>query len=409
MTGTDPTAPAVRGLAPSALITLGALTTLGPFSTDAFLPALPRMADELAAANGQVQLTLTGVTVGMALGQLFAGPLSDGVGRRRPLLVGSVAMAASAVGAALAPNLAVLVAWCVAMGLAASCGMVLSRAVVSDRVEGPALVSSYALLGTLTSIGPIASPIVGVVVLTLFGWRAIFVTLGLLAAACFVALAFAVPESLALGRRIPHPLRSLPRNTMTALRSPTYLGAATVIWFAFAAMFAYIAGSAFMVQSVLGLSPFAYSITFGVNGVGLILAGILTARLSGRMNAHDVIAIGLGMQGVAAVVILVTALTGTVSVWTLLPALFLIASSMGIIFGPATTISLHGLRHVAGTALAVIGSVQFVGAAIVSPLVEIDGPHNPVPFGVVIAVCVALGWASWAVFRPAARAAGFAR
>jgi len=386
------------------LVALGLLSMLGPFSTDAFLPALPTMAGELHAGNGQVQLSLTGVTLGMAFGQLLAGPLSDGIGRRMPFLIGSTAMTLAAVGAAVSPSLLVLVVCCAAMGLGASFGMVIGRAVVSDLADGPVMTRAFALMGTLIGLGPVLSPIFGVAVMWLWGWRAIFAGLGLLAAFGLALVAMLVPESLPVERRLDHAFRTLPRNALTALRSRTYLGGATVIWFGFVTQFAYIAASAFLVQSVLGLSPLVYAITFGVNGVGLIGAGLLTARLARSWSDRALMALGIGVQATGAAVVLVTALTGTVSAATLLPALFLIACSMGLVFGPATSFALQGLRHVSGTALAVIGSVQFLGAGLVSPLVEIGGDQNPVPFAVVVSIGVALAFAGWAIFTRPARA-----
>jgi len=391
-----PSATAPAAIGHPLLIALGLLSMLGPFSTDAFLPALPTMAEELHAGNGQVQLSLTGVTLGMALGQLLAGPLSDGIGRRRPLLIGSTAMTLAAVGAAFSPSLIVLVACSAAMGLGASFGMVIGRAVVSDLADGPAMTRAFALMGTLIGLGPVLSPIFGVALMWLWGWRAIFAALGVLAALGLALVAVLVPESLPAERRVDHSFRTLPRNALTALRSRTYLGGATVIWFGFAAQFAYIAASAFLVQSVLGLSPLVYAITFGVNGVGLIGAGLLTARLARSWSDRALMALGLGVQATGAVVVLVTALTGTVSAVTLLPALFLVACSMGLVFGPATTFALQGLRHVSGTALAVIGAVQFLGAGLVSPLVEVGGDQDPVPFAVVVSVSVALAFTGWA-------------
>ena len=394
---------APRAMAVSTLVSLGALTLLGPFTTDAFLPALPQIADELHVGSAEALLALSGITVGIAIGMLFIGPISDGVGRRRPLLIGSTAMAVSALGAAAAPNLVILVAWCVAMGLSVSIGMVLGRAVVSDTVDGPRLVSTFAILGTLTSVGPVISPIAGVAVMTLWGWRAIFVTLAVMSALVLLALLTTVPESLPPGRRQRRTLRSFPRNAVTAFRSRPYLAGATVIWFGFIVMWAYISGSAFIIQSVLGMSAVEYSVDFGVNGIGLILAGIMTARLSHRMRSHDIVAIGLGLQAVAAVALIVAIATGMFSPWVVFPAFFLIASSLGFIFGPATEIALRELRHVAGTALAVLGVVQFAFAGAVSPLVASGGSGNPVPFAAVIGTGSALAWIAWGAFRSAAR------
>lgn len=399
MRTTDAVRAAAPTLAAPMLIALGALTMLGPFGTDAFLPALPVMADALNAHGGRVQLSLTGFTLGMAFGQLIAGPLGDGIGRRGPLLVGSAIMAVGGVGASFSPDLVVLVVCCAVMGLGASFGMVLSRAVLSDLAEGPQLTRSFALLGTLTSLGPILSPIFGVAVMALWGWRAIFVGLGVLAAICLVLVAVLVPETHPAALRVRHPFRSLPRNVATALRSRTYLGGALVLVFGFAAQFSYIAGSPFLLQSILGLSPLWYSIVFGINGVGMILAGLLAARLAGRWSERRILALGLGTQAAGAAVVLATVLAGAVTVFTLLPALLLIGSSMGLVMGPASSYALHGLRHVAGTALAVIGAAQFVGAGIVSPLVEIGGNKNPLPFAIVVSVSVACAWLAWLASR----------
>ncbi len=399
MRTTQATVPRTVAVGMPMLIALGLLSMLGPFATDAFLPALPTMTTELHAQGGQVQLSLSGVTVGMALGQLLAGPLSDGVGRRVPLLIGSAAMVAAAIGAALSPSLLVLVACCAAMGLGASFGMVIGRAAISDLADGPVATRAYAVLGTLIGLGPVLSPIFGVAVMALWGWRAIFVGLGALAAIGFILVAALVPESLPAARRVAHPLRSLPRNAAVALRSRTYLAGATVVWFGFMAQFGYIAASAFLIQSVLGLSPLVYALTFGANGLGLIAAGLVTARLAATWSNRAIMALGLGIQGAGALTVLVTALTGTVTAATMLPALFLIGCSMGLIFAPATSHALQGLRHVAGTALAVMGAVQFLGAGIVSPLVEIGGDKDPRPFAVIVTAAVALAWLGWAVFR----------
>ncbi|MFT4052310.1 MAG: multidrug effflux MFS transporter [Microbacterium sp.] len=381
------------------LVALGVLSMTGPFSTDAFLPALPTMADDLQAPSGQVQFSLTGVTLGMAIGQLLAGPLSDGIGRRMPLLIGSAVSTLAACGAAFAPSLPVLVACCAAMGLGVSFGMVIGRAVLSDLADGPALTRAFALLGTLISLGPVLSPCVGVLVMSAWGWRAIFLALGLLGAVGLVLVATLVPESLPPRGRIARPLRTLPANARRALRSRAYLGGASVVLFGFVAQFAYISASAFLIQSVLQLSAVVYAITFGVNGVGLITAGLIAARLARTWSDRGMMALGLTVQGAGAAVVLVTALTGTVSAWTLLPALLLIASSMGLVFGAATSYALQGLRHVAGTALAVIGAAQFVGAGLVAPLVTIGGDQDPRPFAIIVTAAVTLAWTGWAVFR----------
>lgn len=378
--------------------TLGALTMLGPFGTDAYLPALPAIRTDLATGAGATQLTLTGYSVGMAVGQLVAGPLSDAMGRRRPLLVGSAGMVVGGVIGAVAPNLAMLVAGCFAMGLCAAVGIVAGRAVVADLAQGPALTRGYALLGTLTGLGPVLGPLGGVVLMSLFGWRGIFAGLAVAAAGCCAAVACLVPESLPTDRRVRGGSRAMLRNAGAALRDRDYLCGATVIWFGFGALFAYIAASAFVIQTVLGFSPSTYSLIFAANGVGLIIAGLLCARLTGRCSDRALMATGLAIESAGVLTITVATVGGWIGPWTVLPGMFAIAASMGFIFGPATSGALAGLRHVAGTALAILGAVQFVIAGVVSPLVEFGSDTGP--FALVSSICVALAWVGFRIFRP---------
>lgn len=410
-TSTAPPSPRAPGpvpaaIAPAVLGALGALTMLGPFGTDAYLPALPSIRTDLAAAAGATQLTLTGYSVGMAIGQLVAGPVSDAIGRRRPLLAGSAGMVVGGLIGALAGNLVILVIGCFVMGVCAAVGIVAGRAVVADLASGPALTRGYALLGTLTGLGPVLGPLGGVALMTLFGWRGIFAGLAVAAAACCAAVAAIVPESLPPSRRVRGGLRAMAGNAGTALRSRGYLCGATVIWFGFGGLFAYIAASAFVVQAVLGFSPTVYSIVFAANGIGLIVAGLVCARLTGRCPDRTLIGIGLAMESAGMLLVAVATVGGWVSPLTILPGMFLIAASMGFIFGPATSSALAGLRHVAGTALAILGAIQFVVAGVVSPLVELRPDTGP--FALVGGVCVTLAWAGFVAFRPGPAGGGAA-
>lgn len=389
-------------LTPAILTILGALSLFAPLGTDAFLPALPVMAQDLHSNASGVQLALSGFTIGMAAGQLLAGPISDAVGRRRPILVGAVGVAIVALTAALATNATALVVSCAAIGLFAAVGIVVSRAMVADLAHGPALTRAYSMLGMLTAVGPVLGPLFGVALMLLFGWRGIFVGIAAAALACFTFSLVVLPESHPPEQRAHGGLRTLGRNLATVLRSRTFLGSASIIWLAFSSLFAYISASSFVVQTVLGFSAVGYTLVFAINGVGMIATGLLTVRFSARLPGRTIVAFGLGMQAVGAVIIIVSSVAGVVSSWVLLPGMMLIASSMGFIFGPCSAAALHGLRHASGTALALIGSFQFLFAGLAAPLVGVAGEDAVLPFGIVVATCAGLAWTAWVTLRPRA-------
>ncbi|MFT4210331.1 MAG: Bcr/CflA family efflux MFS transporter [Microbacterium sp.] len=388
------------GIAP--LLTLGAVATLGPLGTDAFLPALPDMGRDLDVAAATVQLTLSAYTVGMAAGQLVAGPLSDMVGRRLPLRAGLSLMAVGAWSAAFSVDATMLVACCAAMGVGASFSTVTGRAVISDRVDRARLARTYAMLGTLTSLGPILGPLAGVALSSVWGWRSIFITLGLLAAACLVSCIVGIPESLRRSSRDTAALRALPRRVGRALRSRAYARGATVIWFGFGGMFAYVASSSFLLQETLGMSGLTYAGAYALNGIALICAGLLSARLLRRLRPQVVMALGLAVESTGALLMVVALVSGAITPALVLPALTLIACSMGFLFGPAMAYGLRDLRDAAGTALGLLGTVQFLIAGIVAAIAA--SGTVVVSFTATVTVSLVIAWSGWLLFRdPPAR------
>lgn len=373
------------------LCALGAVGILGPFSTDMYLPAFPLIAADLHTTASQVQLTLTAFTIGMALGQLVLGSLSDKFGRRRFLIGGTVLMALSAAFSAVAPSITVLVLSCLMMGLSASAGLVVGRAVASDLVAGPQATKTFAVLGIVAGIGPILGPIGGSVVMGLFeSWRGIFWLLSLIALIFAVAVIAIVPETHAYENRHSGGLSAMLDTASKVLRNRNYLSYSMTLWFGFALMFGYISASPFIVQSVLGLSAAQYTLIFGVNGLGLMACGLLTTRLARTWKPNRIIQIGVTAQLVAGSTLVICAATGTANAWTLLPIMFVMASSMGFVFGPATALALSQVRESSGTALALSGAIQFICAGIAAPLVGIAGSTELTPFGIVTLVCALL-------------------
>lgn len=376
------------------LVALSALTLLAPLSSDAMLPALPTIAAEFAVTADRVQLTLTAGLIGAALGQLLFGPLSDAVGRRAPLLVGTAAMIAASVACAVAPNLEVLIGGCALAGVAGSAGMVLSRAVAADIAAGSSLVRAYSLLGVLVGIGPVIGAFGGAVVLDLVGWRPVF---WILAGVCVVTLVLAgwwVPETLPRARRSTLALGAFLTSARDVLRSRVFLLAALTTWFAFGAVFAYLAASPFLLQTLFGFSATEFAVVLAVDGVGLMITGALAARLATRVTPLRLLTVGISITMTGALIGVVAVVTGTVSAWTMIPSMVLIGVSMGFVFGPATALALRDFPERSGTALAVLGSVQFVFAGIAAPLVGVAGDRSAVPYVLVTIVC-ALAATMW--------------
>ncbi|GAB3616140.1 multidrug effflux MFS transporter [Okibacterium endophyticum] len=385
------------------LLVLGANGILGPFGTDAFLPALPLLVTEFGTTPSTVQLTLTAFTIGMACGQLLLGTLSDRYGRR-PLLIGGAAlMSLGALLAAAAPSILLLIVCCTVMGLSAAAGVVVSRAVVSDTAQGDTAARGYAALGLVVGIGPIVGPIGGALIMGVANWRGIFVALCLLSVAVLVATILVVPETLPLEERRTGGARALAHTYGLVLRSRRFVAYALVLCFGFGMMFAYISASSFVVQGILGFTAGGYTLVFGANGVGLMLAGSLTAVLVSRVGSRALLEIGVALQAVVAVALGVVVLTGTVSVFTVLPILFVWASSMGFVFGPATSLALADVQFARGSALALMGAVQFLVAGICAPLVGVLGEAALGPLAILGAACATVAGTGVVLGRRAER------
>lgn len=393
-----------HGLTTPVLLALGMVAILGPLGSDVFLPGLPVMSESLGSTAEQLQLTLSAFTVGLALGQLVAGPLSDAVGRRTPLLLGTTAAAIGGIGAAFSPSLPLLVLACLVMGLGTSFGAGITRAMISDLATGPdQLTRGFALLNTLGGIGPVIAPLLGVAFMALWGWRGIFAGYAAVCLLSLLAALYRAPESLAREVRVTGGLRVIPSTVARAFRSRPFLCGAFVAWFGFAASWAYIAGSSYIVQTVLGFDATVYAITFAVNGIGLMAAGFIVARLAARLTDQQIIPIGLGLLSLGSLLVGASAIVsengGSPSPWLVLPGLFCFASAIAFYLGPAMGLAVRELRSTAGTALALVGAVQFLVASIISPLTALGGGASLAPFAILVAAATVAAWLSWMILR----------
>ncbi|HEY5979334.1 MAG TPA: multidrug effflux MFS transporter [Microlunatus sp.] len=365
------------------IIVLGMLSTFGPISLDLYLPSLPELATDLGTSTSSAQLTITACLLGLAVGQLIAGPLSDQFGRRRPLLIGLVCYLLTSLACAFAPTIELLLVLRLLQGLSGAAGLVIARAIARDLYEGRALLIFFSRLILVSGLAPVVAPLIGGQLARVMDWRGIFVVLAGFGLVLLLAGLFGVPESLPPQRRSAGGLRDNIIGFRELLGDRLFLGAAFSSGLAGAAMFAYIAGSTFVLQRVYGMSPQGFSYAFGVNALGIMVMSQVGARLARSRPAVQVLGLGLGMNLIGAIGVLVSVLTGA-GLGPLLIALWVMVSAVGLVFPTATTLALADYPHQAGRASSLLGLGQYIAGALVAPLVGLAGEDSAVPMGVVV-------------------------
>lgn len=383
----------------SLLLVLASLAAVAPVATDLYLPGFPAMAADLDADPSGVQLTLTTFLVGLALGQLVMGPISDRFGRRGPLLLSATGCVGAGVVCALAPSLAVLAAARLVQGFAGAGGMVIGRAVISDVVSGREAARAFTLMMTVGGVAPVLAPFVGGLVAEPVGWRGMLWIVAGLCALAVVGVAARLPETHPPERRAGVG-GDLGGGVRTVLAAPGYRGPVAVFALSFAVMMAYISASPFLYQRVVGLSEVGYGVAFGVNAIGLTGAGWLAARATRRIPPARMVRTAIGVQAGATLTLLVLAATGAPA-WLLPVAIFTAIAANGGIMGNSAALAMAAVRPVAGTGSAVLGFTQFALGALVSPLVGLGGEDSAVVPALVMAGASVLGLTASRVGLPA--------
>lgn len=392
-------APAKPRTLRNALI-LGSLTAFAPLSIDMYLPALPHMAGDLHTADVTLQLTLTAFIIGLAVGQLVIGPISDGIGRRRPLLAGLALYAVSSVLCALSPSVELLIAARALQAIGAAAGIVIARAIVRDLYSGTAMTKFFSMLMLVSGLAPVLAPVVGGQILRLTSWRGVFVVLTVFGALLLLATVLALPEPLPPERRSPNRLVATLRGYAKLLADRSFFGYALAAALTFASLFAYISASSFVLQDLYGLSPQEFSLVFGANGVGIVLAGQLNGRLVGRFPERALLAAGLIASAVGGLGVLAAAVFSLPLAGLLVPLVLLVAS-IGMVMPNASSLAMAEHPHNAGAASALLGVLQFVIGGLATPLVGIGGASSAIPMGLVMAC---FGAASLVIFLTMTRA-----
>ncbi len=380
------------------VLMLGALVALGPFTIDLYLPAFPSVAADLATSDAAIQLTLTATTIGFGLGQLIVGPLSDAMGRRRPLLIATSVHILASIGVALAPTVEWVMVGRVVQGMGAAGGAVVAMAVVRDLFGGQRLIRMLSRLALVTGLAPVLAPVIGSQLLRFVEWRGIFVFLAAYGLLVTVLGAFILVETLPPERRGRFSSTVVARRYRRLVKDPAFVGVAIVGAATFTALFAYLSASSFILQEIYGLSAQQFGFIFGINSIGLVSGTQISARLMRRVAPRVVTAGGLAIMTLGALALLISSLLDTGLLGVVIPLFFVIAPA-GLVMPTVQVMALADHATEAGTAASVIGAANMGVAGAVSPLVGVGG-NTPTAMAIVMLGALAVGQASlWLVVR----------
>ena len=342
------------------IVILGSLMATGPLASDLYLPAFPQIAADLGAREAQIQLTLTAIMIGMGVGQLVIGPLSDAWGRRRPLLVGAALFTITSVACMLVPSAEWFIGVRFLQGLAGAAGLVVARAVVRDLYEGDAAARLFSRLMLVVGLAPILGPILGGQLLRVGPWQLGFAVLAAVSAFSGLVIFFFLPESLPAADRRPLTPRELTGTVGRLLRDARFMSPALTMGFSFAMMFTYIASFSLVSQNEFGASPQQFSAMFAINTIGLVAGTQVNGALIGRMQTPRRLLAGLTGALLALVALAVLGVSGAASLTSLTCVFFAMMFSVGFVLPNATTLAINSQQPaVAGTASALLGSLQF--------------------------------------------------
>jgi DHA1 family bicyclomycin/chloramphenicol resistance-like MFS transporter len=376
--------PAPSTLSATVLATVVFVTAIAPLATDMYVPAFPLVGRDLDSSATQVQLTLTTFFVGMALGQLLGGPFSDRTGRRRPLLAALVVLAISSMLCAFSPDIAGMMLARFVQGFSGGWAMVIARSIVVDLTSGPRMVRAMNVVAGVAGIAPVVGPLLGAAVLQFSHWRVSFWLVAALAAAMLVAVGVGVPESLTLERRHGGGLGRLIGATGQVLRTRVFTGHLVVFAFSMGTTFAYVATSAFVLQSMNGLSPVEYSIDFAANAAGMTAAALIAARLAGRVATRAIVVVGLAATGGAGLLLLVAAVWFAMPLWAAIVGFFVVMTAQGLVGPNAGALASAAVPDHPGTGSALLGFLQWCMAGLIAPLAGLGGEQTAVPMAAIV-------------------------
>ncbi|MDR6417607.1 multidrug effflux MFS transporter [Pseudarthrobacter sulfonivorans] len=360
------------------MLSLGVLTAVGPFSLDTYLPAFPAIASDLQAGPEAVQLSLTACLVGLAFGQLLVGPLGDRIGRRTPLLLGSVGFLFASIGCAFAPSIEIFIGMRFVQGLAGAAGLVMARAVVRDISSGRTATTLYSQLAIVSGLAPVVAPLLGAAGLVFLSWRGVFLGLAVLGAILTVLVATMVPETHHRESRTNGGLSATLGAFGQVLADRAFAGYVVLSGLTAAILFTYIASSSFVFQGIYGATPAQFAAAFAVNGLGIALLGRLNVSLAPRHGPARMLRIGVALQFAGTVLLMMFVLLevdlGEFKVVGLAAALFLAIAPLGLNLPNTMAICMGQSGGHSGTASALLGVTTFLSGALVTPISGLGHP-----------------------------------
>lgn len=380
------------------IATLALLSAVSPLATDVYLPSFPEITQELSTTASSVQLTLTTFMIGLGLGQLVIGPISDALGRRGPLLIGTTVCLLAGIVCALAPSIEVLIGARFVQGFSGAAGVVIARAIITDVTKGAQAVRLMNVMMIIGGIMPVIAPMVGGLILQVADWRGVFWVITAIVAVMILGIVMVTGESLPPERRQEGGLRRTISNIGQVLRNPVYVVGVAVSAMAFGTLFAYVSASPFVIQTILGLPTLTYSLLFGVNALGMTTGSLISIRLAGRVDVRRILGAGLISLTAVTLALLVVVLLGVPTIPTLV-LLFGTTTSLGFILGNASAVTMQSVPRTSGTGSALMGALQFGLGAAVSPIVGLAGETHALPMALTMAVCAAVALTAFLLIR----------
>jgi DHA1 family bicyclomycin/chloramphenicol resistance-like MFS transporter len=382
------------------IVVLGALTALGPFTIDLYLPAFPVIEGELDVPTALIQLTLTATTIGFAVGQLLVGPWSDRVGRRLPLIIATSVHVVASIGVAFAPGIEWLFFFRVLQGAGAAAGGVVSMAIVRDLFGGLPLVRMLSRLSLVNGLAPILAPVIGSQLLLIMPWRGMFIFLAIYGLIITLAAALFIIETLPPARRIDLGHSTTRERYRSLFTDRIFVGIAIIAGMTFSGLFAYLSSSSFLFQEVYGLDAQQFGLLFAANSVGVALGVQTSAFLARYVGPQWILSVALSVLLLSAATIVVLDASGA-GLWGILVPLWFFIFACGFCFPANQVLALAGHASEAGTAASVLGAVNFGLAGAISPIVGLFGIHNAIPMGVIMGCTAVVSIVVlWTVVRP---------
>lgn len=374
------------------ILILGLLTAFGPLSIDMYLPALPQIAQDFSVPLSSVQLSLASFLVGIAFGQIFYGPITDRWGRKKPLYIGLFVYILASIACASTFNVNGLILYRFLQALGACAGMVITRAIVRDLYQAHESAKIYSLLMLIMGVAPILAPVIGGFFTTVFGWRSIFWTLAIISALSMICVYKFLPETHRPD--VKYGPRDIFRNYVGIFKDKQFSGYTISMSLVYAGMFAYITGSSYVFISHYGITPGQYAWVFGLNAFGLIVFSQINGRILRKFDPQTILKNALPFVGIFGVLVLIVGLIGG-PMWSMCLSLFLFICTLGLIAPNASACALANQGRHAGSASALMGTIQFTFASIVSGLVSYFHNQTLLPMTAIMCLCGALSYLTY--------------